>query len=167
MKIKISFLDNNYNFTAEAAASAQLEKNFRLSELANNLGDKSLPQYEMNIGSILLAKMLQALRDKVQRPIVINSGYRQKAYNDSLPGADPNSPHLKGWAADIQKISGYTDDDIVTIWRQLCCEAGTIGAINLYGTYYHLEVMSDVNYGSTKFEVRDHRSNKQKGSAKR
>lgn len=164
MKIRICFLSNNYDFIAEATASAQLEKNFRLSELANNLGNKSLPQYEVNIGSVLLVSMLQQLRDKVRKPIVVNSGYRQKAYNDSLPGADKNSPHLKGWAADIQKISGYADDDIVTIWRQLCCEAGTIGAINLYGTYYHLEIMSDVNYGSTKFEVRDHRSNVKKGA---
>lgn len=166
MKIRICFLNSNYNITAEAAASAQLEKNFRLSELANNAGDKSLPQYEVNIGSVLLVSMLQQLRDKVKKPIVINSGYRQEEYNKKI-GGDAHSPHLKGWAADIRKISGYADNDIVTIWRQLCCEAGTIGAINLYQTYYHLEIMSDVNYGSTKFEVRDHRNDKQKGSAKR
>lgn len=163
MKIRICFLDSNYNFIAEAAASSQLEKNFKLSELANNAGDKSLPQYEVNIGSILLVSMLQQLRDKVKKPIMINSGYRQEEYNKKI-GGDAHSPHLKGWAADIQKISGYTDGDIATIWRQLCCESGTIGAINLYGTYYHLEIMSDVNYGSTKFEVRDHRSNVKKGA---
>ena len=145
MKIRICFLSNNYNFIAEASASAQLEKNFKLSELANNAGDKSLPQYEVNIGSVLLVGMLQQLRDKVKKPIVVNSGYRQEEYNKEIGG----------------------DEDIVTIWRQLCCENGTIGAINLYYKYYHLEIMSDVNYGSTKFEVRDHRSDKQKGSAKR
>lgn len=166
MKIRIRFLDSNYNFTAEAAASAQLEKNFRLSELANNAGDKSLPQYEVNIGSVLLVSMLQQLRDKVKKPIVINSGYRQEEYNKKI-GGDAHSPHLKGWAADIQKIYGYTDADIATIWKLLCLKNCTIGAINLYQTYYHLEVMSDVNYGSTKFEIRDHRNDKQKGSAKR
>lgn len=162
MKIRIRFLDSNMDYTAEAAASAQLEKNFRLGELANNAGDKSLPMYEVNIGSILLVSMLQALRDKIKRPIVINSGYRQPAYNAKI-GGDKKSPHLKGWAADIRKISGYTDDDIVTIWRQLCCDTGTIGAINLYNDYYHLEIMSDINYGNTKFEVRDNR----KGAGKK
>ena len=164
MKIRISFLNSNYDFIAEAAASAQLEKNFKLSELANNAGDKSLPQYEVNGGNVLLVSMLQQLRDKVKKPIVVNSGYRQKAYNDSLPNADKKSPHLKGWAADIRKIPGYTDEDIATMWRILCMDNCTIGAINLYQTYYHLEVLSDVNYGATKFEVRDHRSDNQEGA---
>lgn len=163
MKIRICFLDSNYNFIAEAAASSQLEKNFKLSELANNAGDKSLPQYEVNIGSVLLVSMLQQLRDKVKKPIMINSGYRQEEYNKKI-GGDAHSPHLKGWAADIRKISGYTDEDIATMWRMLCMDNCTIGAINLYQTYYHLEIMSDVNYGSTKFEVRDHRSDAKKGA---
>lgn len=166
MKIRICFLSNNYDFIAEAAASAQLEKNFKLSELANNAGDKSLPQYEVNIGSVLLVSMLQQLRDKIKKPIVVNSGYRQVEYNKKI-GGDSHSPHLKGWAADIQKISGYTDEDVVTIWRQLCCDSGTIGAINLYKTYYHLEILSDVNYGNTKFEVRDHRSDAKKGKSRK
>lgn len=162
MKVQINFLQGDYKFIVEANAGAQLEKNFKLSELANNLGDKSLPQYEINTGSVLLVSMLQQLRDKIKKPIVINSGYRQKAYNDRLPNADKNSPHLKGWAADIQKISGYTDEDIAALWKMLCLDNCTIGAINLYNDYYHLEVMSDINYGNTKFVIRDNRTAKQK-----
>lgn len=163
MKIRIHFLDSNMDYTAEAAASAQLEKNFRLGELANNAGDKSLPMYEVNIGSILLVKMLQELRDKLSRPVVINSGYRQPAYNAKI-GGDKKSPHLKGWAADIRKITGISDDTMCIYWRELCLDNCTIGAINLYNDYYHLEIMSDINYGSKNFEIRDKRT---KGAGKK
>lgn len=161
MKIKINFLQGQYNIIAEASSGMPLEKNFILSELANNAGSKALPQYEVNIGSVLLVSMLQQLRNKINRPIVINSGYRQADYNTQI-GGDKNSPHLKGWAADIQKISGYTDEDMATLWKMLCFDNCTIGAINLYNNYYHLEVLSDINYGNTKFVVRDNRTAKRK-----
>jgi len=47
-----------------------------------------------------LAK-LQALRDLLGRPLIINSAYRSPEYNATLTGAAPNSEHLKGGAFDI------------------------------------------------------------------
>jgi hypothetical protein len=48
-----------------------------------------------------LVEKLQVLRDKLKKPIVISSGYRCVNWNKAVGGA-PASPHLKGWAADIQ-----------------------------------------------------------------
>lgn len=48
-----------------------------------------------------LVQGLQKLRDRLERPIIITSGYRCQKKNDSLPGAAKNSLHLTGQACDI------------------------------------------------------------------
>lgn len=159
MKVRINFLKEQMDYIVEAAASAKLEKNFVLGELANTAGDKSLPMYEVNIYSVLLVKMLQELRNKVNARIIVNSGYRQEEYNRKI-GGDKNSGHLRAWAADIQKINGITDDSMAIYWKRICCDNSVIGAINLYDNYYHLEINSDILYGNKNFEVRDKRSKK-------
>ncbi|MFA5458050.1 MAG: D-Ala-D-Ala carboxypeptidase family metallohydrolase [Synergistaceae bacterium] len=42
---------------------------------------------------------LQVLRDILQVPIIVTSGYRCGRHNREIGGA-PNSMHLKGWAVD-------------------------------------------------------------------
>lgn len=159
MKVRINFLKEQMNYIVEAAASAKLEKNFELGELANTAGDKSLPMYEVNIYSVLFVKMLQELRDEVNARIIVNSGYRQEAYNKKI-GGDKNSGHLRAWAADIQKINGISDETMAIYWRRICLDNCVIGAINWYDNYYHLEINSDKLYGNKNFEVRDKRSKK-------
>lgn len=44
---------------------------------------------------------LQAMREAVDVPFIINSGYRCKEYNSKLPGSSKESQHIKGLAADI------------------------------------------------------------------
>ena len=52
-----------------------------------------------------LLVMLDMVRDKFDKPIHIESGYRTKEYNESLAArgykASPNSSHLRGLAVDI------------------------------------------------------------------
>ena len=43
---------------------------------------------------------LVAIRDKLNLPMTITSGYRSKEHNESIGGAN-NSPHLHGKAVDI------------------------------------------------------------------
>ena len=159
MKVRINFLESRMDFIAEASGSAKLENNFALYEMANNMGDPALPQYEINAISAVFMRMIQELRDVIKKPIVINSGYRQKDYNARI-GGDKNSPHLYGWAADIQKIKGISDDDMVVLWKRRCIDNSQIGAINLYDDYYHLEIGSNYCYGNITFEVRDNRTRK-------
>lgn len=44
---------------------------------------------------------LQALRDRLGVPIIVNSAYRSPEHNSSLPGAVANSLHLRAEAFDI------------------------------------------------------------------
>lgn len=58
----------------------------------------------------LIVYCLQPLREALDLPIIITSGYRSKALNDKLKGSN-TSQHLKGQAADI-KIVGLTQRDL-------------------------------------------------------
>lgn len=80
----------------------QLSKNFTLKEmLANNHGIVQLVnnyQY-MNL-KILCNRVLQPARDKLNIPIVINSGYRNIHLN-KIVGGVLNSQHCTGQAVDV------------------------------------------------------------------
>jgi hypothetical protein len=58
-----------------------------------------------------LVQMLEQLRARWGRPIVVDSGYRTPTYNATLSGAAANSYHLRGMAADIH-ISGVSVAEI-------------------------------------------------------
>lgn len=81
--------------------------NFTITELCksdvarkNNIANipQQLQIYDNMI--ILIADFLQPLRNKLQKPIVITSGYRCEKLNKLIGGAN-NSEHLKGFAVDI------------------------------------------------------------------
>ena len=55
---------------------------------------------------LLMTEVLQPLRSKLGKPIIITSGYRC-SYLNTLVGGKDNSQHLKGQAADI-KVTGMT-----------------------------------------------------------
>lgn len=80
-----------------------ITKNFTLSELTKtNTGLKNDPPAAAILWlKILAVAILQPLRDKVGKPIIINSGYRCPAVNARVGGAD-KSAHLYGRAADIR-----------------------------------------------------------------
>jgi uncharacterized protein YcbK (DUF882 family) len=52
----------------------------------------------------LVRYYLQPLRDKLDTPLIINSGYRCRQVNQAVGGA-PDSMHLRGCAADIRMPS--------------------------------------------------------------
>jgi len=45
--------------------------------------------------------MLQALRDRLGKPLILRSAYRSPQHNASLKGASPRSKHMDGTAFDI------------------------------------------------------------------
>ena len=69
-------------------------KNFSLGEFACPCCGK------IEISTIIIDK-LQQLRDLINKPITITSGYRCPAYNKSIGGYN-HSPHTFGEAADIK-----------------------------------------------------------------
>ncbi len=103
----------------------QISKNFKLREFECREGQ------EVKLDPELLQK-LQALRDKVGKPIVITSGYRTPTYNKKIGGA-PKSQHVEGKAADIW-INGLSPKQVA----KLAEEVGFRG-IGTYSTFTHVD----------------------------
>lgn len=64
-----------------------------------------------------LLVLLQTLRDKVQKPIIVHSGYRTPTYNKKV-GGSPKSQHMEGTAADIS-ITGMKPAEIAKIAEEV------------------------------------------------
>jgi len=110
----------------------KLSKNFKLSEFACKDGSiVVLVDYE-------LVEKLQQLRDKVNKPVVITSGYRSVAYNKKCGGI-PTSNHLLGKAADI-KISRMTPLEVARL-----ADAFGFKGIGVYPTFTHVDVQGSTN----------------------
>lgn len=86
----------------------QLTENFRLSEFVAtshpDLQSKVLPHFVvLNLYS-LCRFVLQPLRNRLNRPVFINSGFRSPELNKAVCGSS-HSYHLDGRAADIHCVS--------------------------------------------------------------
>lgn len=86
----------------------QLSPNFSLAELTvtgrnmrNVPGDAEIANLRA-----LAANILQPLRDAIDRPITVTSGFRSRKVNAAVGGA-ATSQHLRGEAADI-RVEGMT-----------------------------------------------------------
>lgn len=116
-----------------------MTKNFSISEFECKCGDCKISADVKN-NLIKLADQLQILRDKVQKPIKINSAYRCANYNDNVVKGAKHSQHKFGKAADIV-IDGMTPNDV----HELVCEMVELGQINFggigkYNTFTHVDI---------------------------
>ena len=109
----------------------QYVKNFKRSEFDSKdregTGDLMHP---------LLVYRLDALRELVGRPFIINSGYRTIEHNKAIGGA-PQSAHISGEAVDIstRKWSHEEKKDLVIYARQL-----GFNGIGVASTFIHLDM---------------------------
>lgn len=80
----------------------QISKNFRLKEmLVTSTGIPNVPSdKEIENMKTLAVKILQPLREYMNRPVIITSGYRSYEVNKAVKGSK-TSQHMKGEAADI------------------------------------------------------------------
>jgi uncharacterized protein YcbK (DUF882 family) len=119
-----------------------LSKDFKLKEFKSNDGAPFTPEVYQNL--TLLAKNLQVLREYVQKPITITSGYRSPAYNNALAkkgtGAVKNSFHTKGMAADMQ-IKGMSPSQVANTIEKLI-NAGKMqqGGLGRYPNFTHYDI---------------------------
>lgn len=85
----------------------------------------------------ILWNTLNFLRDKLERPIIVNSGYRTPAVNKAVGGAK-RSLHMQGRAADIRTEPMY----LGVLWKlveQYDAEYGLSEKI-LYPTFIHIAI---------------------------
>ena len=77
-----------------------------------------------------LLELLQELRDTLDKPVIINSGYRSKEHNEKVGGAK-KSQHLQGTAVDISlRNLDYSAKDLA-IFVKNSAEYTGVGAQNL------------------------------------
>ena len=86
-----------------------------------------------------LAENLHIVRDMLQEPIKINSGWRCEEYNRKIKGAK-KSQHLLGKAADI-RIKDLTPDEVANAIDKLQ-EGGFIkkGGLGRYNSFTHYDI---------------------------
>jgi len=115
----------------------QLENNFYLREFRCKDGTDVPDELMDNVKK--LAKNLQVLRDHIQKPITIISGYRTPEYNKKCGGVK-RSQHLLAKAADIV-VSGMTSlevrDTIIQLIKDGKMDSGGVG---IYPTFTHYDV---------------------------
>lgn len=114
--------------------------NFKVKEFSCHDGSDVV-----KIDSDLIIK-LQALRDIIDTPIVINSGYRTTEYNKRIKGA-PRSQHIYGKAADIA-ISGVSPEEVAKKAEAL----GFMG-IGLYDWGCHVDTRKTKSFWKTDKQI--------------
>ena len=81
-----------------------------------------------------LLEMLDEVRDKFDKPIHINSGFRTPAHNEAVGGTE-NSSHLKGLAVDINCNTSKDKFDLVN-----CLLDVGFNRIGIANTFIHADI---------------------------
>lgn len=127
--------------------------NFKMSELIhsdiavrnniNNMPDINSMDYLLD----LIFYVLQPLRDKIKKPIIITSRFRNSEVNKLVGGAtdargNPTSQHCKGQAADFV-ITGMSVNSIIEFIKKSGIEYDQL--INEYGRWVHISFVKGKN----------------------
>lgn len=126
-------------YSKKLDGAKNLTPNFKVREFACNDGSDYLKI------DLQLIALLQLIRDVVNKPLYINSGYRTAKYNKKVGGAS-NSYHLYGRAFDVSGIES----------RDLAVYANSLGikGIIKYDTFVHIDTRDTIyhaNYGGSAF----------------
>lgn len=131
---------NVKQYSKKAQGNDYLTPNFKVREFSCKDGT------DLTLIDIELLSILQLVRDIMQEPFYINSGYRTEKHNRKVGGAS-NSFHLYGRAFDV----GCND---VKKFAWLCNRIGVKGILH-YSTFTHIDSRDTIyhaNYSNDKFE---------------
>lgn len=106
----------------------RISKNFKLYEFECKDGNHQVVIHPK------LLELAQNLRDRIGKPVVINSAYRTPEYNRKI-GGSPTSQHLYGKAIDVRAVPGLTIEQLAAMGR----DAGFTG-IGKYTWGCHFDV---------------------------
>ena len=101
-------------YSLKKDGETNITPNFKVREFRCKCGSDTII-----IDTNLVINILQKIREKIGKPIVITSGYRTAEYNKKVGGAQ-NSYHIKGQAFDIQVV-GIAPKEIAKIAEQVGC----------------------------------------------
>lgn len=121
--------------------------NFKMSELIHS--DTAIRNNINNMPDInsldcmldLITYCLQPIRDKIKKPMIITSGFRNSQVN-KLVGGVANSQHAKGQAVDFT-ISGMSVAQIVEFIKKSGIEFDQL--INEYDKWVHISFVKGKN----------------------
>ena len=99
-------------------------KHFKKPEFACKCG-KYCNGYPVEI-DMNMVKIADEIRNRIGKPIQINSGIRCKTHNANVGGVS-NSQHLYGNAADLGCPSGCTPEQMASIAEEIMGDTGGIG----------------------------------------
>jgi uncharacterized protein YcbK (DUF882 family) len=88
-----------------------------------------------------LLEMLDEVRDKFDKPIHINSGFRTPAHNESV-GGKSDSSHLKGLAVDISCKRSSDRFDLIN-----CLLDVGFSRIGIASSFIHADIDPDKSIG--------------------
>ena len=115
----------------------KLTNNFSLHEFKCRDGSDVPEEYMENVKE--LAENLQVLRDHIQKPITVISGYRSLSYNKKIDGAK-KSQHLLAKAGDII-VKNMKPAEVKAEIEYLIKEGKMKkGGVGLYTTFTHYDV---------------------------
>lgn len=114
----------------------QLTKDFHIREFKCKDGTQVPAELIPNVQE--LANNLQVLRDYIDEPVHLNSGYRSDAYNKKV-GGSPNSQHKKAKAGDLVTKS-YTPKQLAAIIKKLIKQGKMKqGGVGIYPSFTHYD----------------------------
>ena len=110
---------------------------FRRSEFKCKCGGRFCDGYPAEI-DMNMVKIADQIREKIGKPLTINSGLRCKTHNANVGGVS-NSQHLYGNAADLGCPSGCTPAHMASIAEDII---GDTGGIGIYSWGIHIDTRS-------------------------
>jgi len=115
------------HFTLEELTHSEVAERKNLDNTPNALEVSNL---------VRLAALLEEVRSLLNKPILLNSGFRSKAVNDSV-GSKNTSQHRIGCAADI-RVPGMTPKQVVE--AVIASDIGYDQIIEEFGSWTHISV---------------------------
>jgi len=119
------------HFTLEELTHSEVAERKNLDNTPNALEVSNL---------VRLAVLLEEVRSLLNKPILLNSGFRSKAVNDSV-GSKDTSQHRIGCAADI-RVPGMTPKQVVE--AVIASNIGYDQIIEEFGSWTHISVPDTV-----------------------
>ena len=110
---------------------------FTMAEFKCKCGGRFCNGYPVEI-DMNMVKIADQIREKIGKPITVNSGLRCKTHNANVGGVS-NSQHLYGNAADLGCPSGCTPAQMASIAEEIMGDTGGIGT---YSWGIHIDTRS-------------------------